>query len=104
MDAAEEEAMPRRFITVEDVDRLVEGGTSQLDVGPDTTITDLARERARERGLALTRTGSDSGAPAVATADRGRVRAEVRAAVIAQLGSEPPQLERIIDRVLDARG
>jgi hypothetical protein len=26
----------------------------------------------------------------------------VRAAVIARLGTEPPQLERIIDRVLDS--
>jgi hypothetical protein len=37
----------------------------------------------------------------VAPSDRGRVRAEVKAAVIAELGSEPPQLERLIDRVLD---
>jgi hypothetical protein len=28
----------------------------------------------------------------------------VRAAVIGQLGSEPPQLERIIDRVLEGKG
>lgn len=96
--------MPRRFITVEDIDRLVDEGTTQLDVGTDTTITDLGRERARERGLALIRTEGHRAAPSVETADRGRVRAEVRAAVIAQLGSEPPQLERIIDRVLDGQG
>jgi hypothetical protein len=28
----------------------------------------------------------------------------VRAAVIGQLGAEPPQLERIIDRVLEGKG
>ena len=96
--------MPRRFITVEEVDRLVDQGSTQLEVGSDTTVTDLARERARERGLALIRTEGQRAAPAVATADRGRVRAEVRAAVIGQLGSEPPQLERIIDRVLEGNG
>jgi hypothetical protein len=101
--------MSRRFITADDVDRLVDAGTTELRYGDDTTVTDIARERARERGLALQR---DSDEPPAATsgtgpastvdaADRGRVRAEVRAAVVAQLGSEPPQLERIIDRVLD---
>ncbi|WP_052666835.1 hypothetical protein [Nitriliruptor alkaliphilus] len=101
--------MPRRFITADDVDRLVDAGTTELRFGDDTTVTDIARERARERGLTLIRDGdappaaaSGSGpAPTVAAADRGRIRAEVRAAVVAELGSEPPQLERIIDRVLD---
>lgn len=96
--------MPRRFITVEDVERLVDEGVAELQIDADTTLTDLARERARERGLALVRTEGPRAAPDVATADRGRVRAEVRAAVIAQLGSEPPQLERIIDRVLEGQG
>jgi hypothetical protein len=103
--------MPRRFITAEDVDRLVDAGTTELRFGDDTTVTDIARERARERGLTLLRDGdappadvsaSDRAAPpGVAPSDRGRVRAEVKAAVIAELGSEPPQLERLIDRVLD---
>jgi hypothetical protein len=101
--------MSRRFITADDVDRLVDGGTTELRFGDDTTITDIARERARARGLALVRDGEAATATATApgpttvvpAADRGRVRAEVRAAVVAQLGSEPPQLERVIDRVLD---
>ena len=102
--------MPRRFITVEDVDRLVDEGTGELTVGPDTTVTDLARERARERGLSLVRTEVPTGTTAPAApvsvpgAARGRIRAEVRSAVIARLGSEPPQLDRIIDRVLDGAG
>ena len=101
--------MPRRFVTVEDVDRLVDEGVTELRFDAGTTITDLARERARERGLAVIRTEQAGGVtplagqPAV-TSERGRVRAEVRAAVIAQLGSEPLQLERIIDRVLDGQG
>jgi hypothetical protein len=101
--------MARRFITAEDVDRLVDAGTTELRFGDDTTVTDVARERARDRGLTLIRDGdpppavaASSGlAPAVTGADRGRIRAAVRAAVVAELGSEPPQLERVIDRVLD---
>lgn len=100
--------MPRRFITADDVDRLVDAGTTELRFGDDTTVTDIARERARERGLTFIRdddapaaTAVAGPADAVAAADRGRIRAEVKAAVIAELGSEPPQLERIIDRVLD---
>jgi hypothetical protein len=103
--------MPRRFITAEDVDDLVDAGTTELRFGDDTTVTDIARERARERGFTFIRDGDAppapapgtdrAGPPAVAASDRGRVRAEVKAAVIAELGSEPPQLERLIDRVLD---
>ena len=100
--------MPRRFITVDDVDRLVDEGTGELTVGPDTTVTDLAQELARERGLRLVWTDAPTGTtdPAVPVpvpgTDRGRFRAGVRSAVIARLGWEPPQLDRIIDRVLNA--
>jgi hypothetical protein len=100
--------MPRRFITTREIDQLADEGATELRIDADTTVTDLARERARERGIALTRTdAAGSGAAAstmvapVPPADRGRVRAEVRAAVIAQLGTEPAQLDRIIDQVLD---
>lgn len=107
--------MPRRFLTQRDVDDLADGGCTELLVDDDTTLTDLARERARERGVSVVRGGEAAGAasaPAaagssassgvtVAPEDRGRIRAEVRAAVIAQLGGEPPSLERVIDRVLD---
>jgi hypothetical protein len=97
--------MARRFITAEDVDRLVDAGTTELRFGEETTVTDIARERARERGLTLIRDGDPPPAVAAVTgADRGRVRAAVRAAVVAELGSEPPQLERVIDRVLDGHG
>lgn len=100
--------MPRSFVTVEDVDRLVDAGMGELTVGPDTTVTDLAQERARERGLRLVRTDVPTGTTDLAVpaappdTERGRFRAGVRSAVIAQLGWEPPQLDRIIDRVLNA--
>lgn len=101
--------MPRRFITARDVDELADRGATELPVDDDTTVTDVARERARERGIAVVH-GTDSygappptaqAVPAVPVGERGRVRAEVRAAVIARLGTEPPQLDRIIDQVLD---
>jgi hypothetical protein len=104
--------MPRRFITTREIDQLADEGAAELRLDADTTVTDLARERARERGIALTRSDAPVAAggtapaavPAVPPADRGRVRAEVRAAVIAQLGTEPAQLDRIIDQVLDGGG
>jgi hypothetical protein len=102
--------MSRRFITARDVDDLADEGATELPVDEQTTVTDVARERARERGVAIVHTARSGAAPAaptsgiplVPTSERGRVRAEVRAAVIARLGTEPPQLERIIDRVLDS--
>jgi hypothetical protein len=104
--------MPRRFITAQDIDEVADRGATELPVDDATTVTDVARERARERGIAIVHAdpapgvpGPPGGAlPPVPAADRGRVRAEVRAAVIARLGVEPPQLERIIDRVLDGDG
>jgi phytoene dehydrogenase-like protein len=100
--------MPRRFITARDVDELADRGATELPVDDGTTVTDVARERARERGIAIVPGAAPPSAgaqlPPVPTGDRGRVRAEVRAAVIAQLGTEPPQLERVIDQVLDGGG
>jgi hypothetical protein len=100
--------MPRRFITAQEIDDLADRGATELPIDDQTTVTDVARERARERGVAIVARTSDAGSgppagtvPHVPPADRGRVRAEVRAAVIARLGVEPPQLERVIDRVLD---
>jgi len=83
--------MPRRFFTQRDVDELADGGCTELVVDDATTLTDLARERARERGIALVSapTGGDP------------VRTSVRAAVIARLGGEPPGLDAVIDRVID---
>lgn len=127
--------MRRRFVTQTDIDDLAASGATELVVDDATTLTDLARERARERGVRVVRAAGSTGAPPggdvaaipsaaagadpapVAPADpgpsdpalpavppdqRGRVRAEVRAAVIARLGGEPPGLDRVLDRVLDA--
>lgn len=88
--------MPRRFITKVDIDELLAAGQRTLELDTDTTLTDLAAEYARTRGVAITR--SESAAPAV---DGGtEERTAVRAAVIAALGTVPKGLDNVIDRVL----
>jgi len=42
-------------------------------------------------------------APAAIAASQDELRSAVRAAVIAELGSEPPGLDSVIDRVLKSR-
>src|SRR6056297_1207679 len=100
--------MPRRFLTQRDIDDLAIAGVTELVVDDNTTLTDLARERAGDRGIAIVRGDVPTGAAPVssiaaaagdppevtiAPEDRRRLRDEVRAAVIAQLGSEPPSLD-----------
>jgi hypothetical protein len=50
--------MGRRFITARDIDDLFDRGETELRVEASTVLTDLARERARERGLAVTAGGT----------------------------------------------
>jgi hypothetical protein len=45
--------MPRRFITEVDIEELFRQGERTLSVTPDMTLTDLAYERARQRGIKL---------------------------------------------------
>jgi hypothetical protein len=45
--------MPRRFITEVDIEELFRQGERTLAVTPDMTLTDLAYERARQRGIKL---------------------------------------------------
>jgi hypothetical protein len=104
----------RQFITKTEIDRLLDQGGTVLEVDDQTTVTDLAREYAQQRGVTLRRTGggggaaagSPSGGPSVAPSvaeGEDRVRASVRSAVIAQLGEVPPDLDGTIDRII-ARG
>lgn len=88
--------MTRRFITKVDIDALLAAGQRTLVLDGDTTLTDLAAEHARTRGVAIDR--SDSPAPP-RVGDREE-RMAVRSAVIAALGAVPPDLDDTIDRVL----
>jgi hypothetical protein len=45
--------MPRRFITEVDIEELFRQGERTLAVTSDMTLTDLAYERARQRGIKL---------------------------------------------------
>lgn len=113
----------RRFITKQDIDEAADAGRDALDVDDLTTITDLAREHARDRGVRIVETGrggaragavgaaaataaapatgSSAGTGGSAAPRAAEVRREVRAAVIARLGHAPEQLDAVIDRVLD---
>ena len=101
--------MKRQFITKTEIDRLLDQGGTVLEVDDQTTVTDLAREYAQQRGVTLRRSGEGGAAagsasvvPSVAEGE-DRVRASVRSAVIAQLGEVPPGLDGTIDRII-ARG
>jgi hypothetical protein len=101
----------RRFITKIEIDELADRGEVVLEVDDRTTVTDLAREHARQRGVRLVRNeghpgeaGTEALAPASATdPSADEVRAAVRSAVLGQLGEVPPGLDRAIDRVLGQR-
>jgi hypothetical protein len=46
--------MGRRFITARDIDDLFDRGERELRIEATTVLTDVARERARERGVTVT--------------------------------------------------
>ena len=98
--------MPRKFITERDIAVYVAQGGKELVLEPDMVLTDMARERARAAKLCLVpsegASGSiaDSAAPAVQAEPTGNLHAQIRAAVIARLGSEPEGLDAIIKGIL----
>jgi len=46
--------MPKQFFTERDIHDLYRSGVTSLEVTPDTVLTDLAYEKARQLGLTLT--------------------------------------------------
>lgn len=93
----------RRFLTRADVEDAAKSGRS-LQLGARDVITDEAAGRARDLGVALTRTpGAQTGRPTGAhftAADPAALRRAVRAAVISELGTEPAGLDAALDKVL----
>ena len=81
----------RRFITRTHVEDAKAGGRT-LRVGPRDVVTDEAAQRAADLGVRIEREGQ-----AGPSAD---LRRAVRAAVIAELGHEPADLDTAIDKVL----
>ncbi len=98
--------MKRQFVTKTDIDRIVEEGRTVLEVDATTTVTDLALEHARQRGVTVRQAVPDAtphptgSPPAVGTDDLPRLRGAVRSAVIGRLGEVLPASTRALDRVL----
>jgi hypothetical protein len=117
--------MGRRFITAHDVDDLAASGDRELRLDAGTRLTDLARERARDHGIAIVAAGATSGgagpraapptpapapapAPAPSAHDDGtprrQLRAAVRAGVVEEFGGVPEGIDAAIGRVFDRLG
>ena len=107
----------RRFITRHDVEDAATSGQPIRLKGRDV-ITSEAAQRAADLGVRIeheeaARSGSGSSArtspspapsaAAAPVASDADLRCAVRAAVVAELGSEPVQLDAVIDRVLKSR-
>ena len=101
----------RRFITRHDVEDAAAAGRAVQVRGRDV-LTDEAAQRAMDLGVAVEREGTSSrpaGAPPSPGGGSGPASTEdlrraVRAAVVAELGTEPAGLDAAIDRVLQRRG
>lgn len=94
--------MPRRFVTRADIDAIADAGQSELLVDELTTVTDIAREHARERQVRIVRQLAPpppGPSPDGAEPDAD-LRASVRAAVVGRLGHTPPDLDAVLHRVL----
>ena len=110
----------RRFITRHDVEDAAASGQPIRLRGRDV-VTSEAAQRAADLGVRIERDGaagaasnssamtslstapSRTVAPVARTASADDLRRSVRAAVLAELGSEPPGLDAVIDRVLKSR-
>jgi hypothetical protein len=93
--------MSRRFITKQDIDTLADAGEHVLEVDDQVTVTDVAREHARDREVRIV--ARDRAAPPGPSPDDASVRERVRRAVIERLGVEPEQLDAVLDRALERR-
>lgn len=97
--------MARRFITKRDIEDYARAGVKLLELDDNTVITDEARQRASDLGVQVRKVAQAQPLPpaplppAPAAAADALVR-QVRAAVIAQLGAAPADLDAIIARVL----
>jgi hypothetical protein len=107
----------RRFITRHDVEDAAASGQPVRLRGRDV-ITSEAAQRAADLDVRIDRDESVRGEPgssrspgpslvpsaaATPVVSDADLRRAVRAAVVAELGSEPVQLDAVIDRVLQAR-
>jgi hypothetical protein len=92
--------MGRTFYTARDIDRFADEGLTELCIDNSIVLTDIARERAHERGLRLVRVPDAGVTPSPERPASADLHERVRAAVIARLGVEPDGLDGIIGSVL----
>ncbi len=111
--------MPKTFFTERDVEDLVQRGGRSITVTEDVVLTELAYEKARQLGVELLQPNdvppaapirpylnqpSSGGPVSPLLSDNPRledIKARVRAAVAARLGSgiDPALIDKIIERV-----
>lgn len=84
----------RRFFTEREISEMAAQGVKELVLAPEDVVTDLGKERARAAGVSLVRSAN-------ASTTKHELHAQVRAAVIARLGSTPEGLDAIIARCID---
>ncbi len=95
--------MARTFITERDIAAYAAEGLDELLIGPDTVLTDMAVERARQAKIRLVYAHGGPREPqrAAPPARQDSIHAQIRAAVINQLGREPEALDTIIGNILN---
>ena len=98
--------MPKVFYTETDIRAMAERGVKSLDLDAGVTLTDLAREKARELGVHLVRSNAAAAPPATPSAAPADLAQRICSAVTAHLGDrvEPALLDTIIARVLSSTG
>jgi hypothetical protein len=97
----------RRFITKRDIDAVADAGRDTLEIDDLVTVTDVAREHARSRSVRFVRVAGPADGNGSGHVDdesfgptKAAVREQIRRAVVDRVGQEPPDLQRVIDRVL----
>ncbi len=99
--------MAKRIYTERDIEDLARRGVKEMAVTDDVYLTDVARERAEKLGIALHGAPKVfpeqlSASPSIASEDAEQVVRQVKAGVIAKLGSDVDAalIERIVRRVV----
>lgn len=99
--------MGRPILSASDIDQAIAAGQKQVVVPPDAIVTQLAREYAQEKDVALIDGRPEEGGQAIKPAGlppAGEIalqHSRVKAAVIAELGAEPAGLDAAIARILE---
>jgi hypothetical protein len=96
--------MPKLFLTARDIDYHADQGIKELPIDDNVVLTDIAREQARARGVRLVRAQNAVEQITACHPDDSenqKLHGKIKAAVIANLGSTPENLDAIITRILN---